>query len=167
MKIQNTILLLVALLPSIMCAIEPVEYNEVIKAFRQGESLTIETFLGEEANFEKGKQYKITGEYKMLPFVVTGIEAPSTRYRIAVWGVKTVGGHSRNVESFGDYISKDIEGSFDLRFRYEDCDLLILTMSPISSSAAGGVLLSDSKSRRKIERIAKEDTQQIISTLIR
>ncbi|MGZ0656576.1 hypothetical protein ACWPKS_13310 [Coraliomargarita sp. W4R72] len=167
MKIQNLILFLVVFLPLIGLGVEPVEYNEVIKAFRQGESLTIDTFLGEEENFEKGKQYKITGDYKMLPFVVTGIEAPSTRYRIAVWGVKTVGGHSRNIENLGDYISKEIEGSFDLRFRYEDCDLLILTMSPINSSAAGGILLSDSTSKRKIERVAKEDTQQIISTLIR
>ena len=160
-------LFLIALLPLVSFGIETVQYNEVVKAFRQGESLTITSFLGEEENFEKRKQYKVTGTYKMLPYVISGVEQIRPRYRIAVWGVKTSGGRSRHIENLGDHITQEIEGDFDLRFTYEDCDLLILTMAPISSSAGGGILLSDAKNKRKIERIATEEPNLIISTLIR
>jgi hypothetical protein len=49
---------------SILSAVEPVAFTEVIKATHTEESLEISSFLGETENFEEGKQYKITGTYR-------------------------------------------------------------------------------------------------------
>jgi len=167
MKIENLLLLFALLLPASLLAIEKVEYSSVMTVLRQGESLSIDSFLGEKENFEKGKQYKVTGTYQMLPFTVNGVDAPKLRYRIAVWGVEIVGGNLRYINLLGDYASSNIQGNFDFRFTYEECDLLILTMAPINSGATGGMLISDGVGKRKNQRIAEEHAQKIFSMLTR
>ena len=150
---------------AILSAVEPVAFTEVIKATHSGESLEISSFLGEEVNFENGKQYKITGSYRMIPRVIEGIEAPSSGYRISVIGINQNSSSTKS-EHLGTLRTKDIEGAFDIRFRYEDSDYLIITMSSTNGAASGGILLSDSKTKRKIQREAEENSERLLRLLI-
>ena len=145
-------------------AVEPVPFTEVIKSTHAGESLEIESLLGEKVNFEDGKQYKITGTYKMLPRVIQGIEPPSPSFTISVVGLNK-SSSSTKLEYFGTKRTKESEGVFDIRFRYEDSDYLIITMASRNGAPSGGILISDSKTKRKIQRKVEEEPDRLLRFL--
>ena len=147
-----------------LTAVEPVSFTEVIKATHAGESLEIKSLLGEKVNFEEGKQYKITGTYRMLPRVIQGIEPPSPAFVISVIGINKKGS-STNFEHLGAKRTGENEGEFDIRFRYEDSDYIIITMASRNGSASGGILFSDSKNKRKIQRKAEEEPERLLRFL--
>jgi hypothetical protein len=73
---------------------------------------------------------------------------------------------SSKSEHLGTLRTKEIEGEFDIRFRYEDSDYLIITMSSTNGAAAGGILLSDSKTKRKMQRVAEDKSERLLRLLI-